>query len=194
MGLGRVKQARERSSQRRSTTLRFPDRNRTSSIPGSLPPTGGARICPWTGLTRIASEFLAHPLPHVLVLQPLRHDPDFSVVQAERHGDRGRGRGAVATPICHQIIGTEGGRDPGGDGAPSQGKRLPCPANALPRPGISTSSRPEAVPARRLELALLLASFRRYPHPPGNGLAVGQLLQVPYARPGAVAVQMTGSL
>jgi len=35
----------------------------------------------------------------------------------------------------------------------------------------------------------LLASFLRYPHPPGNGFAVGQFLQVPYARPGAVAVQ-----
>jgi hypothetical protein len=35
---------------------------------------------------------------------------------------------------------------------------------------------PEAVPARRLELPLLLASFLRYPHPPGHGLVVGQLL------------------
>ena len=35
----------------------------------------------------------------------------------------------------------------------------------------------------------LVASPLRYPHPPGNGLAVGQLLQVPYAQPRAVAVE-----
>ena len=69
-----------------------------------------------------------------------------------------------------------------------QGKR--CLARPTPFPGPATiiSSRPESVPARRLGLPLLLARFLATTSP-GNGLAVGQLLQVPYTRPGAVAVQ-----
>src|ERR687892_1942886 len=87
-------------------------------------------------------------------------------------------------------LGNEGGRDPGGDGAPSPGEAIALPGQTpFPGPRYFSSSCPRPVPARRLELPLLLASFLRYPHPPGNGLVVGQLLQVPDARPGAVAVE-----
>jgi hypothetical protein len=69
------------------------------------------------------------------------------------------------------------------------GEAIACPANALPRPRSKSSSLRRRFLLGILNWPQVLANLCRYPHSPGNGFAVGQFFQVPYARPGAVAVQ-----